>query len=243
MHSRLCIIAKLALLTAVALQPSAACPGASRPHNEPASIALPEAKHHGDMAVESALALRRSVRRYEQVALPLSHVAQLLWAGQGQSAPLGRRTAPSAGALYPLEISLIAGEVDGLAPGVYRYAGKGHALSLTRAGDMRREIAAAAFKQHWIAAAPACLLISAVSERTARKYGARAQRYVLLEAGHASQNVLLQAVALRLGATVVGAFDDDSLQDLLGLPEGEKPLLLIPVGYGTAPAPPLNKPR
>ena len=137
------------------------------------------------------------------------------------------RTAPSAGALYPLELYLVAGMVRGLDPGVYKYAPAGHKLVKMIAGDQRHELASAAHGQDAVAAV---LVFTAVERRTARKYGSRGMRYVHIETGHASQNVFLEATALGLGTVVVGAFEDDAVGELLHLPEGEAPLYLMPLG-------------
>ena len=194
------------------------------------AIDLPEPRRTGEVSVEQALAIRRSVRSFEAKPLPLVAVAQLLWAAQGVSHVRGLRTAPSAGALYPLEIHLVVGAVEGLAPGVYRYDPTRHRVTPTQTGDRRAEIARVALAQAWIAEAPLVLAIAAVPARTARKYGERSERYVAMEVGHAAQNVYLQAVALGLGTTMVGAFHDDRVARVLDLPAGERPMGLMPIG-------------
>lgn len=197
---------------------------------EPGARPLPEVRHDGPLSVERALASRRSLRSYSEAPLALAEVAQLLWAAQGVTHSDGLRTAPSAGALYPLEIHLVAGEVSGLAPGVYRYDPARHRLRQQVEGDLRQALAEKALEQSWVADAPALLVITAVVQRTARKYGRRAERYVLIEAGHAAQNVYLQAEALGLGTVIVGAFEDGPLGRALRLPPGERPIGLMPVG-------------
>jgi SagB-type dehydrogenase family enzyme len=191
---------------------------------------LPEARRDGPVSVERALASRRSQRSYAEAPLSLAEVAQLLWAAQGVTHSEGLRTAPSAGALYPLEVHLVAGEVSGLSPGVYRYDPERHRLFRQLEGDLRGALAEKALEQSWVAEAPALLVITAVVRRTARKYGRRAERYALIEAGHAAQNVYLQAEALGLGTVLVGAFEDEPLGRLLRLPPGERPIGLLPVG-------------
>lgn len=193
-------------------------------------VALPEPSLTGEVPVERALAARRSVRSFASEPLPLSSSSQLLWAAQGITHPAGLRTAPSAGALYPLELYLVAGRVSELKPGVYRYDPDRRLLVLVREGDRRAQIARAARGQDWIGEAPAILVIAAIYQRTERKYGDRAARYVHMEVGHAAQNVYLQAEALGLGTTMVGAFDDEALARELDLPAHEKPLALLPVG-------------
>lgn len=186
---------------------------------------LPEPRTKGPLSLEAALARRRSVRRYGPKPLTDEQVGQLCWAAQGVTEPeTGKRTAPSAGALYPLELDVVTAE------GVRRYLPGRHALSGRLEGDVRGRLAAAALHQRWVEHAPAVLVISAVAERTERKYGDRAERYVSLEAGHAAQNVLLQAEALGLGAVPVGAFDDAKVAQVLALQDGEAPVYLIPVG-------------
>jgi len=193
-------------------------------------IDLPKPRTDGTAYLERVLEERRTVRTYTQAPLGMDQAAQLLWAAQGITRMDGRRTAPSAGGLYPLQVYLVGGQVMGLAPGVYRYQPAGHRLRRIASGDRRSELAAAALGQSWIAAAPAILVFGATLPRTTRKYGARGVRYVHMEAGHAAQNVLLQAEALGLGAAVVGAFNDDRVTSLLGLGGEERPLYLLPVG-------------
>lgn len=192
-------------------------------------VALPPPRLEGGMPLERALAERRSVREFAQGALALLQVGQLLWAAQGITTD-GLRTAPSAGALYPLEVYLVAGEVRDLAPGIYRYLPAKHALQQLVAGDMRRPLCAAALAQECVAAGAAVVVFAAVERRTTRKYGVRGVRYVHIEVGHAAQNLALQAVALGLGSVTVGAFDDAAVARLLNLPRGEAPLYLMPVG-------------
>jgi SagB-type dehydrogenase family enzyme len=195
-----------------------------------AVIALPGPRTQGTRSLEEVLAARRSVRSYARSPLTLAEVGQLLWASQGITDPEGRRTAPSAGALYPLEVYLAAGAVEGLAPGVYRYDPQGHHLLPTGEGDRRASLATAAGGQQWVRDGAAVVVLAAVFARTEKKYGARAERYVHLEAGHAGQNVCLEATALGLATVVVGAFDDRAVQRALGLPAAEEPLVLLPVG-------------
>ncbi|MDD2764097.1 MAG: SagB/ThcOx family dehydrogenase [Opitutaceae bacterium] len=204
---------------------------AVRSHAVPPTIpTLPAPVRDGRLTVETALSARRSVREFRHEALTLTHISQLLWATQGISGAEGGRTAPSAGALYPLEVYAVIGRVENLAPGVYRYRPQDHALEYVAGGDRRAGVAAAALGQGWIQEAPLVVVIAAVYSRTTRKYGQRGHRYVHMEAGGAGENLCLQAVALQLGTTVVGAFDDAALQKLLHLPQDEQPLVLIPVG-------------
>ena len=174
--------------------------------------------------------MRRSIREFAPGALALAEVGQLLWAAQGITDSVGLRTAPSAGALYPLEVYLAAGEVSALTPGRYRYEPNLHMLAKTGDLDCRIELANAALGEAWIAAAAAILVLAAVYRRTTDKYGARGERYVHIEIGHAAQNIYLQALALGLGTTEVGAFDDRAVKAVLGLPGDQTPLAIMPIG-------------
>jgi SagB-type dehydrogenase family enzyme len=193
-------------------------------------VALAPPRRDGEVPLERLLSARRSIRELARGTLTLAAVGQLLWAAQGVNRGTGFRTAPSAGALYPLEVLLVVGEVGGLDRGVYRYHPAGHALAKAGDGDRRAALAGAALGQGWIAEAATLLVLAAVYRRTAGKYGSRAERYVHIEVGHAAQNVYLQALALGLGTTEVGAFDDRAVKDVLGLGEGEDPLAIMPVG-------------
>jgi SagB-type dehydrogenase family enzyme len=198
--------------------------------NELEKLKLPEPRHNGKVSVEKALHLRRSVRSYASEPLNTRQISQLLWAAQGKTSPRGFRTAPSAGALYPLEVYLIVFHVKGLKKGAYRYFPDEHAIALTSKGDFREALAKSSLNQPPVRDASIVLVISAVYERTMRKYGQRGVRYVHLEAGHAAQNVCLQAVSEGLGTVVVGAFLDHEVSELLhDIPEA-RPLYLIPVG-------------
>lgn len=194
---------------------------------------LPTPDSSGGMAIAQALARRRSVRRYGAQPLALGAVSQLLWAAQGTTASGGRRTAPSAGALYPLELHLVASRVDGLASGVHRFLSATHALRLSIAQTTGSVLQRAATGQPAVGAAAAVVVITAVEERTAGKYGARAARYVAFEAGAASQNLALQAAALGLGTVVIGGFDDAAVAAALRLPPGELPVVMMPIGTAT----------
>jgi SagB-type dehydrogenase family enzyme len=193
-------------------------------------IKLPDPKYSSSTSVEKALRERRSVREYKNLPLMLSEVSQLLWAAQGITHPQGFRTAPSAGALYPLEVYLVAGNVNNLPAGVYKYRPRVHELMRIAKGDKRSELSASALGQPWVADGAAVIILSAVYERTTRKYGERGVRYVHIEAGHAAQNVYLQLVSLNLGTVVVGAFDDRQVKKIIPLAPQEEPLIIMPVG-------------
>jgi SagB-type dehydrogenase family enzyme len=194
------------------------------------ALVLPPPERSGGTALSEALARRRSLRRSGAGALDLASAGQLLWAAQGVTCADGLRTAPSAGARFPLRLHLVAGEVTGLAAGVYGYLPREHGLRAERPEEVRGELAGAALGQAWVAAAPAVLVVAALYGHTTGRYGERGVRYVHMEAGHAAQNVLLQATALGLAAVPVGAFDDLRVRELLRLADQEVPLYLLPVG-------------
>lgn len=187
--------------------------------------ALPEPDLDGAVSLERALASRRSVRSFADRPLSLAEIGQILWAAQGVTDATGHRTTPSAGATYPLELDVVT------ADGVARYLPDEHALAWRGDADLRWALRLAALDQSSVGDAPVVIVVSVVVDRTAARYGdERAERYVRLEAGHAAQNVLLQAAAMGLGAVPVGAFVDSEVHRLLALADGEAPLYLIPVG-------------
>jgi SagB-type dehydrogenase family enzyme len=188
-------------------------------------IALSAPHLQGEMSLEETLAARRSVRQFTEEKLTLEEISQLLWASQGITVAWGGRTAPSAGALYPLEVYVAT------ADSLYHYVPQGHQAIVETSADLRGALWQAGLSQNAIREAPAVFVITAVYARTAKKYGERAERYVKLEAGHAAQNLLLQAVALGLGGVPIGAFYDDQVQSALSLPSDHEPLYLIPIGH------------
>jgi SagB-type dehydrogenase family enzyme len=195
----------------------------------PVRLPLPQPRLKGAVSVEQALRTRRSVRAFADAPLTLEEVSQLLWAAQGVTAPGDHRTAPSAGGLHPLTLHLAAGRVSGLRPGVYRYEPASHELVMVSEGDARARITAAA-RQAWIEQAAAIVVISADLAKPLARYSARAQRFVDIEVGHAAQGLSLQAVALGLGVTDVGAFEETGLKNAIDPTGVEQPLLLLPIG-------------
>jgi SagB-type dehydrogenase family enzyme len=171
------------------------------------------------------VAARRSVREFTEQPLTDAEISQLLWATHGITDSQGLRTVPSAGALYPLELYLA------MARGLYHHDPVRHELHQRDTSDLRQQLCRAALVQEAVAAAPAVFVMTAVYPRTTVRYGARGERYVCIEVGHAAQNLLLEAVALQLGAVPIGAFDDDQVSKVLQLPGDESPLYLIPVGH------------
>ena len=195
-------------------------------------IELPAPDRKGGMSLGEALAVRRSVREFRPDPITYGELSQLLWAAQGITSSDGLRTAPSAGALYPLEVWVAN------ASGLYHYDAREHRLTRQHEGDLRPDICRAAYGQEAILQAPVVSMIGAVYERTAHKYGEqRTPRYIHMEAGHAAQNLLLEAVALGLGGVLIGAFNDKEVERVLSLSPVQKPLYLIPVGH------PLLKPE
>jgi SagB-type dehydrogenase family enzyme len=187
---------------------------------------LPELTVRGNMTMEEALAARRSVRSFLSTPVELSVIGRLLWAAQGATEEDGLgRAAPSAGGTYPLEVYVATSD------GVLQYVPEGHRARWTIREDIRPRLHEASGRQEWVGQAPTVFVITGTDARTQPRYGSRAERYVLLEAGHAAQNLLLQATSLGLGAVPVGAFDDGDVTRALGLPDGERPFYLIPVGY------------
>jgi SagB-type dehydrogenase family enzyme len=189
-------------------------------------LQLPPPERKGTMSLEEALARRRSVREFTPEALSERELSQLLWAAQGITHGEGLRTAPSAGALYPLELYVAS------AGGFYRYEPRPHRLIRISDRDLRAAMRRTALDQEAITEAPTVFVMVAIYERMSLKYGgARTPRYVHMEVGHAAQNLLLEAVALGLGGVMIGAFEDDALRKALELPVDHRPLYLIPVGH------------
>jgi len=209
-------------------------------HQVRAVVKLPAPIQDGPMSVEKALAGRRSVREYADAPLTLQQVAQVLWAAYGITQPIpkgpssvrgGLRTAPSAGALYPLDIYLVAGNVTDLKPGIYKYRSETHELLLIVEGDKRPELYEASASQPWVKKAPASLVYSAIYARTAGKYGNRGrERYVCMDAGHSAENVYLECTALGLGTCALGAFLDANVRLVVNMTKPEEPVYIMPVG-------------
>jgi len=193
-------------------------------------IELPEPQYDSDISIEQSLLQRRSIRSYTGESLTLQEVSQLMWAAQGVTSPRGFRTAPSAGALYPLQVYLLAGDVQDLTAGVYQYRPDQHQLIKVIDGDKRTELCNAALMQSCVKDGAVVLVFTGVYKRTISKYGDRGIRYVHIEVGHAAENLYLQATAMGLGMVTVGAFHDEHVAKLLNLPPDEHPLYIIPVG-------------
>ena len=189
------------------------------------TVNLPKANVEGSMSLEQAIGTRRSRREFLPKSLTLEQIGQLAWAAQGQDSRSKYRTVPSAGATYPLELFLVTEE------GLFHYLLAKHALEKLSDRDLRSELALAAWGQEFIEAAPLTLIFAAQFTRTTTRYGKRGVRYVYMEAGHAAQNVHLQAESLGLGSVAVGAFDDASVSKVLTLPGHLEPIYMVTVGY------------
>ena len=202
-----------------------------------ASISLPSPEMKGAMSLEEALMKRRSVRKYADTPLTLQQVSQLLWAAYGISdsttySRLKLRTAPSAGAVYPLELYLMVRHVTGLAAGLYKYTSNSHTLELISEGDISKAVAEACLDQMMLHQAPATLIYTAVWGRIKARYGDRgAERYLCMDIGHSAQNVYLQATASGMATCAIGAFNDKKLDAIVNPPDGEQVMYLLPVGY------------
>ena len=201
--------------------------------SQPTTIGLPQPSSKGVISLEEAISQRRSVRRFAPGPISRLQLSQILQAAAGLNSPTsGRRTIPSAGATYPLEIFVVCGKngVEGIDEGIYHYNMNGHSLTMHRKGDARLELAGAALSQAFIYKAPVDIVICAEYERTLRRYGGRGERYVYMEVGHAGQNIYLQAAALGLATVAVGAFHDERVSEVLHLEKQYRPLYIMPVG-------------
>jgi len=197
----------------------------TKPPSSQEEISLPGPKLNGRQSVEQTLAARRSIREFTDEPIDDESLSQLLWAAQGLTDPEGLRTAPSAGALYPLELYVV------MNCGCYHYDPARHRLLLHSDRDMRPALCRAALSQISIRQAPAVFVIASVLRRMSHQYGPEVSpRYIHMEIGHAAQNLLLQAVALDLGAVPIGAFHEERVRELMDLPADHEPLYIVPVG-------------
>jgi len=188
-------------------------------------VNLPKPNLDGSMSLEQTITARRSWRDFSRQSLTLEQIGQLAWAAQGQDTKSKYRTVPSAGATYPLELFVVNEQ------GLFHYLHAKDALEKLTDQDLRSALALAAWGQEFIEAAPMTLVFAAEFARTTGRYGQRGIRYVFMEAGHAAQNVHLQAEALGLGSVAVGAFDDASVSRVLSLPENLEPIYMVVIGY------------
>lgn len=196
---------------------------------EPTTIALPNPNQAGRVSLEATLAQRRSIRAYTKQSLTMAEVGQLLWAAQGVTSSDGKRTAPSAMHHYPLEIAVVAQNVEGLRNGAYHYVPAKHALEMLTSAKAGEQLLARATSQAQVHSAPALFVIAAVYDRMGS--GARNRTFTDYEAGLASENLLLQAVALGLGSVVTGGIDTGAVQEAVKFTRGEQVIVVIPVGH------------
>ncbi|KPJ68190.1 MAG: hypothetical protein AMJ43_00695 [Coxiella sp. DG_40] len=189
-------------------------------------IQLPKPQINKTSYLDQAIQQRRSVRSFKDKELTLNQISQLLWATQGiTDSKRGLRSAPSAGALYPLTIYLVKKD------GVWQYDVNNHSIKLIVSGDLRKKLAQAALGQDAINEAPLNIVITADYKKITPKYHERGIRYTHIETGHAAQNLILEAVAMGLGSVTIGAFYDEQVKSLLRLPGDEVALYIIPIGY------------
>jgi SagB-type dehydrogenase family enzyme len=183
-------------------------------------IDLPRPEPGRNISLDEVLRRRTSVRDYSDEPISLAHLSYLLWASTGiQRIEMGYefRTAPSAGALYPIDTYVVANNVLDLEQGLYHYAIRAHGLEELRLGDLRLDTAKAALGQGICYDAAAVLVWTAVFERSKWKYEQRGYRYIFMDAGHIAQNLYLAATSQALGVCTVGALFDDELNALLGV--------------------------
>lgn len=192
-------------------------------------VALPAPADPG-ASLHQAIQSRRSIRRYAAKPISLEQLSYLLWASTGierKERGCEFRTAPSAGALYPIETYLVVNNVDGLASGLYHYSIREHALEEIRLGELGDAISDAALGQEMCAQAAVVFVWTAIIQRTRWKYGQRAYRYIYLDAGHVAENLALAAVGLGLGTCQIGALFDDEVNRLIGVDGVEETILYM----------------
>ncbi len=228
MH-RIAFIALALAVAAPCLAQVATAASATSP-SSPVVVKLPPPGTGGGLSVEQALSQRRSLRAFAPGALTLAELAQLCWSAQGITDAKGHRTVPSAMATYPLDVYVVAGNVSGLAAGVYRYRNKEHDLERLADGDARDRLVDQVAPQLWIRSAPVALVVTGTLSRMGKRAGNRGATFMAVEAGEVAQSVFLQAVSLGLGSTYVGGFNPDALRKFLNLPAGEEGLAILPIG-------------
>ncbi|UCC20106.1 MAG: SagB/ThcOx family dehydrogenase [Promethearchaeota archaeon] len=187
-------------------------------------IVLPKPKLKGEKSLEECIYERESVRNYKEKVIEIDKISQLLWATQGKKGV--KRTVPSAGATYPLEIYVILKD-----KGLFHYNIKKHILELISEEDLSRKLAMASLDQSFMAEAYLNIIICAEFSRTTWRYGERGIRYVFIEIGHCAQNIHLEAVALGLASVPIGAFEDEEVRTVLKLPKNIEPFYIISIGY------------
>ncbi|RKX29124.1 MAG: nitroreductase [Candidatus Zixiibacteriota bacterium] len=188
----------------------------------------------GNKSVEEAIAQRCSVRHFAETPVSLEELSQLLRAAAGithESNGVSLRAVPSGGALYPCEVYIVVQNVDSLTSGLYHFQVSDTSMELLDNGDYGHQLHLASFRQNAVGSPPVTIILTARFDRSTRKYGDRGYRYTYIEAGAIAENICLQAVSLGLGTVFIGAFNDDALNQLLGI-DGieESALLILPIG-------------
>jgi SagB-type dehydrogenase family enzyme len=188
------------------------------------NIILPKPYLTGTISLEECISRRESIRTYTDKEIELEKISQILWAAQGKREH--KRTVPSAGATYPLEIYVIL-----KSKGLYHYSLEEHGLEMIMKGNILIELVKASWDQTFIKEAYLNIILCANCSRTTQRYGERGFRYVYIEVGHCAQNIHLQAIALGLASVPIGAFSDHEVKEILILPKNQDPLYIIPIGY------------
>lgn len=188
---------------------------AAKRHCHHPTIELPTAE--GELA--TLLRRRRSARTFARAALPLKTVSSLLFAGYGvterHASGLGLRTVPSGGALYPLDIYCVLQNVDGVEDGLYSFDPVDHSLARHQGQHVIEELKGAVVQPELVDNANVVFLIVAMFWRNRFKYGPRAYRFALLEAGHVGQNIALATEEAGLGSISIGGTYDRRIDELL----------------------------
>lgn len=192
-------------------------------------IILPAPEYSG-ITVEEAIKERRSVRDFSNEKITLDELSMLLWAGQGITSEWGGRASPSAGALYPIDLYVVPNKVDGVNCGIYKYVPQKHKLVLVREGAFGEEMFDACLGQPCVRDAAVVIVMTTVRERTAVKYGDMTDAFIAMEAGHISENILLESVSLGLGAVPVGGFEPAEVDAILEVGEGETAIYINAIG-------------
>lgn len=216
-----------AMSVGVMLASSSATWASPQDHTTPRiDVKLPKPNTTVGMPLAQALAKRRTHRAFSDKPLTLEQIGQLCWAAQGiTEAEKGLRTAPSAGAIYPVTVYVLTRD------GVFEYLPKLHALHRRAKDDIRTQPQAGPLGKKPVRGAPVCLVLAMDPSRTAKRWPQEAERYALLEAGHIAQNVLLQATALGLVGVPVGGADEQAVAVALKLRSGQRPVYVLPVGH------------
>jgi len=183
-------------------------------------IGLPAHDARGSAPLDQVLRKRKSIRDFIRDPLTTEQLSFLLWASTGihrREMGYSFRTAPSAGALYPIETYVAVNNIEGLDAGVYHYSIKDHSLEELQTGSFGDKLAAAALGQRMCAEAAAVFVWTAIFRRTNWKYGQRGYRYIYLDAGHIAENLALASTALELGSCEIGALFDDEVNKIIGV--------------------------